>query len=68
VADGLVYIGSRDRNVYALDKMTGEQRWSFATQGPVDDSSPVVTGGLVYIGSLDHRVYALDAARGIGRR
>src|SRR3989304_5363982 len=31
VVNGIVYIGSRDHNLYALDAATGEVRWKFAT-------------------------------------
>src|SRR5262249_12721029 len=38
VVDGVVYVGSQDDNVYALDARTGTQRWVFQTgsgvQGP----------------------------------
>ena len=61
---GLVYVGSGDFRLYAVDAMTGIKRWSFKTYGPVDDSSPVLVGDTVFFGSLDHRVYALDAQRG----
>jgi hypothetical protein len=63
VIDGVVYIGSNDGNVYALDAATGKERWRFQTGGWVL-SSPAVVGGVVYIGSYDSYVYALDAATG----
>ena len=63
VADGVVYVGSQDVNVYALSAATGAKVWSFATGGPVQ-SSPAVADGVVYIGSADGNVYALSAATG----
>lgn len=60
---GLVYFGSGDGNVYALDAETGQLKWKFATQGVVH-SSPAVAGGVVYFGSWDSYLYALDAATG----
>ncbi|WP_053084635.1 PQQ-binding-like beta-propeller repeat protein [Streptomyces viridochromogenes] len=63
VADGTVYIGSDDHQVYALDAATGNVRWTHETGGWVK-SSPAVAEGTVYIGSNDHRIYALDAATG----
>jgi len=57
-------VGSRDFHLYAADAATGELRWRFATQGPIDDSSPTVAGGRIYVGSLDSRVYALYADTG----
>ncbi len=63
IANGLVFIGSGDQHVYALDAATGALRWSFAT-GDVVHASPAFADGLVYIGSWDRNVYALDAATG----
>ena len=63
VADGVVYAGSDDRHLYALDAATGEMLWSFET-GDVIRSTPTVTGGAVYFGSNDNHVYALDAQTG----
>jgi hypothetical protein len=63
VADGKVYIGSRDWKVYCLDADTGDFIWSYETGGNVD-SSPAVADGRVYIGSRDEKVYCLDADTG----
>jgi outer membrane protein assembly factor BamB len=63
VSHGTVYIGSGDRNVYALDAASGRVRWTFHT-GNVVHSSPAVADGTVYVGSWDTYFYALDAASG----
>ncbi len=63
VANGVVYVGSFDRNVYALDAATGAVLWSYTTGNSVN-SPPVVIGGVVYVGSDDGNIYALNAATG----
>jgi eukaryotic-like serine/threonine-protein kinase len=63
VAGGMVFIGSGDQHVYALDAKTGALRWSFAT-GDVVHASPAVAHQTVYIGSWDRNLYALDAVTG----
>ena len=63
VVDGVVYTGSDDHHVYALDSSTGELRWSFETGGVIR-STPTVTGAAVYVGSNDNHVYAMDAETG----
>jgi len=63
VVNGVVYIGSDDHNVYALNASTGAKLWSFATGNEVD-SSPAVANGVVYVGSQDDNVYALNASTG----
>ena len=57
VANGVVYVGSRDYKLYALKAKTGVPLWSYATGGQVD-SSPAVANGVVYVGSGDGKVYA----------
>jgi outer membrane protein assembly factor BamB len=60
---GVVYVGSGDHNMYALDTETGSQRWRFATGNRID-SSPVVVDDTVYVGCRDDNLYALDTATG----
>ena len=63
VRGGVVYFGSSDTNVYALDAARGALKWKFKT-GDVVHSSPAVVDGTVFIGSWDTYLYALDAATG----
>jgi outer membrane protein assembly factor BamB len=63
VAEGSVFFGSGDGNVYALNAGTGELRWKFKT-GDVVHASPAVAAGVVYVGSWDSYFYALDASTG----
>src|SRR5215472_9069038 len=46
VVNGVVYLGSYDGNVYALNAATGVKLWSFQTVGKVF-SSPAVAHGTV---------------------
>jgi len=63
VANGIVYFGSGDGNVYAVDASSGLLQWKFAT-GDVVHASPAVASGTVYVGSFDGNLYALDAVSG----
>jgi outer membrane protein assembly factor BamB len=49
VAKGVVYVGSDDGNIYALDASTGVYLWVRDMSGV--DSSPVVAKGVVYVGA-----------------
>ena len=65
VKDGVVYVGSYDGNLYALNIDTGQETW----ERKVGDGSPIVGGpavgeGLVVIGSSDGGLYAFDAVVG----
>ncbi len=63
IVQGVIYFGSDDWNVYALNASTGAKRWSYPTDQPVE-SSPAIVDGVVYIGSADGNVYALNASTG----
>jgi eukaryotic-like serine/threonine-protein kinase len=63
IAGNLLYVGSHDGSLYALNVETGAKKWEFKTGGPVA-STPAVAGGLVYFTSGDGNLYALDAAAG----
>ena len=57
VADGVVYVGADDGNLYALAAATGSQLWVYST-GSAIQSSPAVADGRVYIGSDNGYEYA----------
>jgi outer membrane protein assembly factor BamB len=57
----VVYVGSWDHNVYALNAKTGVRLWSYTTGNDYVfsvTSSPAVANGVVYVGSVDGKVYA----------
>ena len=66
IAGGVVYVGSNDGHLYALDLATGARRWR-ANLGSGVSSSPAVGGGLVYAAGRDGSVSALDAGSGARR-
>ena len=63
VANGKVYFGSGDGNLYAVDAQTGVLQWKFATRDVVH-SSPAVAGNTIYFGSWDGSLYAVDGESG----
>jgi len=63
VVNGIVYFGSGDGNVYALDEVTGTLKWKFQT-GDVVHASPAIADGTLFIGSWDSYFYALDTVTG----
>ena len=74
VVGSTAYFGSWDGNEYAVDAVTGTQRWKRflgVTSAPACfppaagvTSSAAVQGGVVYVGGGDSNWYALDAATG----
>lgn len=60
VNEGIVYVGSTDGNLYAIDATNGYNSWRFRTNGPIV-SSPIEHKGYVYFGSADGNFYCLNA-------
>ncbi len=63
VVDGIVYVGSQDKNIYAIGAWSGSLIWKYATNGAII-SSPAVAEGKVFVGSEDGYVYSLNANTG----
>jgi outer membrane protein assembly factor BamB len=63
VVDGVDYVGSYERGVYAYDATTGAEIWTRRTHGPIY-GAPAVADGVVYVGSTNDHLYAFDAATG----
>ena len=63
VNDRLVLIGSRDKNLHAIDRKTGTGVWKFTTGGRVE-GSPILFEDAVVFGSTDGRLYAASLEAG----
>jgi outer membrane protein assembly factor BamB len=63
VAGNIVYAGSANATLYALNATTGAKLWSAPTSAQVD-SEPSVANGVVYVGDSSGAIYAFDANYG----
>lgn len=66
VISGVVYVGSDNGHIYALNDSSGALLWKYPQAGHVGavNSRPGVADHRVYAGSDDGHVYAVDAASG----
>lgn len=69
LANGVLYAGSMDGHMYALDGESGKILWSFKTRGSVN-SAPSVVDGVLYWGSgyeksgfTGKRLYAFEVTK-----
>jgi outer membrane protein assembly factor BamB len=62
IADGIVFVGSADKHLHAIDLKTGQPKWR--TQLGILTSSPGVNGDRIYIGDVDGIFYCLDRKTG----
>ncbi len=60
VGNETIYIGSEDKNLYALDK-EGKLKWKFTTGNIILSSLVLDEKGNAYFGSGDQKVYALTS-------
>ncbi len=56
--NGMIYVGSYDHNLYALDATSGEFKWKFPTNGGIV-TRPAITNDLIFVGSEDGNLYAI---------
>jgi eukaryotic-like serine/threonine-protein kinase len=63
IGGGLVYFGSTDAKLYALNIKDGTEVWSFDAGDDIE-APPLLVDGVVYVGSLSGMFYALDAKTG----
>jgi outer membrane protein assembly factor BamB len=63
IVNGIVYFGSQDHNIYAVDAKYGNKIWSFTTNNTIE-SSVAVADGKVVTGAEDGYMYCLDAYTG----
>ena len=74
VVDGIMFFSSSWSRIYAVDAVTGEEKWMFDPKVPgeharkaccdVVNRGVAVYKGHVYFGSLDGRLFALNADNG----
>ncbi|HEU4747214.1 MAG TPA: PQQ-binding-like beta-propeller repeat protein [Gemmatimonadaceae bacterium] len=63
IVGDVLYFGSADGFLYAVDKADGDLRWKFQTGGPIA-GAPVVSGATLIVAGRSDRVYALDTTNG----
>lgn len=63
VSNGIVYFGSLDGMVYAVEARSGWQLWRFRLGKPTI-STPCVNGNNLYIGCTDGNIYCIDIGSG----
>jgi eukaryotic-like serine/threonine-protein kinase len=61
--NGVLFVGSYDNNLYALDADTGQFIWKYPTDGGIV-SKPAVYENCVYFGSEDRRLHVISARHG----
>jgi len=63
IADGVVYVGSIDKALHAIDLKTGQAKWK-AVIGPTT-AAPGVKGNRVYIGDDDGKFFCINRVDGV---
>ena len=60
---GVIYVGSTDGFLYAIESDSGKLKWKFETKSRIP-SSPAVAEGIVFFGAYDGNFYAVDGSTG----
>lgn len=64
VEEGTVYVGSQNKDLYAISLDTGAQRWKPFKSGGAIVGKAAISDGKVFFGALDGKFYALNARSG----
>ena len=67
IANGTVYIGSRDNQLYAIDPVKQNVVWRYQTDGYID-SAPAIAGNMLYATSYDGYLYAFGAVKKLEKK
>jgi outer membrane protein assembly factor BamB len=62
-ANGILYVGSTDSKLYAVDISTGAVKWSFATSGPIQSTPTISNRGKIFVANDSGEVYCLDSVK-----
>lgn len=63
VTDKLVLVGGHDKNMHAIDRVSGTGRWTFPTKARIECSAAVVDER-VFFGSGDGNIYGISLTDG----
>ena len=63
VEDGVVYVGSYDNNLYALNQASGQFIWKYPTSDSIA-STAAIFGEDVFITSADQHIYSINKKTG----
>jgi len=63
VTDGHIVFGGRNRKLYSLNPVNGEENWAVTLKHKID-ASPIIIGNRVVAASTDGRLYVIDLATG----
>ena len=63
VNEGVVYFGSYDHNLYAINGKDGALLWKYETEGGIV-GKPTLLDDVIYFGSEDNRAYAVSTNSG----
>ncbi len=62
IVGGVVYIASLDKNLYAIDLVTGQEKWKVKL-GPMK-ASPAINGKLIVVGDVEGTVHGVELVTG----
>ena len=65
ITDGIVYVGSLDSTLYALEMSSGKLKWKFKTGGEIR-STVCLSGEQLFLSSGDGTLYSIDRSSGKG--
>ena len=57
--DGVIYVGSRDNHLYAIEP-DGTEKWKFETSNGITSAPAIDADGTIYVANVDGNLYAIN--------
>jgi outer membrane protein assembly factor BamB len=64
VANGNIYVGDLNHDLFCLNALTGAEVWWLYRGGPFESSPAVTASGYLYVGCDDDNIYCFNATDG----
>ena len=64
-AGGILYTGSLDANLYAIDIQSGSVKWAFSTKGAIRSTPAISDAGNIFVANDSGEVFSLDTSKNI---
>jgi len=62
IVAGVIYVGTGDGDIHALDALTGAEIWQYETGSSIAGQTSIA-GGVIYVGTRDGTIYAIGSSQ-----
>jgi outer membrane protein assembly factor BamB len=64
-ANGILYVGSLNTTLYAVDIQSGNVKWMFSTKGAIRSTPTISDAGTIYVANDSGEIISLDSTKNV---